>query len=105
MTTCGAALTRAVQIAAPQVVMHQLTDLAFAPGTPRYEEGLERNAKLRIEGTRDQARHAGGLGGGGQIARSLDAQLRIALEPFFVAWRARRKGQVGELMHDDLRCR
>ena len=48
----AAALTRAVQIAAPQVVMHQLTDLAFAPDTPRYEEGLERNAKLRIDGTR-----------------------------------------------------
>src|SRR5262249_30207135 len=31
----------------------QLTDLAFAPGTPRYEEGLARNARLRIEGTRN----------------------------------------------------
>jgi len=47
------ALARAVKAAAPQVLMHQLTDLPFAPGTPRYDEGLERNARLRIEGTRN----------------------------------------------------
>jgi nucleoside-diphosphate-sugar epimerase len=46
-------LTRAVAASAPDVVIHQLTDLAFAPGSPRYEEGLERNARLRIEGTRN----------------------------------------------------
>lgn len=45
------ALARAVAAAAPQVMIHQLTDLAFAPGTPQYNEGLERNARLRIEGT------------------------------------------------------
>jgi nucleoside-diphosphate-sugar epimerase len=56
------ALARAVKAAAPQVLMHQLTDLPFAPGTPRYDEGLERNARLRIEGTRnlvDAAKAAG----------------------------------------------
>jgi nucleoside-diphosphate-sugar epimerase len=47
------ALTHAVQAAAPQVVMHQLTDLPHAPGTPGYEAGLERNARLRIEGSRN----------------------------------------------------
>jgi nucleoside-diphosphate-sugar epimerase len=47
------ALARAVQAAAPQVVMHQLTDLPSAPGTPGYEAGLDRNARLRIEGTRN----------------------------------------------------
>jgi nucleoside-diphosphate-sugar epimerase len=46
------ALARAVRAAAPQAIIHQLTDLAFAPGTPQYEEGLARNARLRIEGTR-----------------------------------------------------
>jgi len=46
------ALARAVKAAAPQAVIHQLTDLAFAPGTPQYQEGLARNALLRIEGTR-----------------------------------------------------
>ena len=34
------AIARAVEAAAPDVVLHQLTDLAFAPGTPQYEEGL-----------------------------------------------------------------
>jgi nucleoside-diphosphate-sugar epimerase len=47
------ALTRAVRVAEPQAIIHQLTDLAFAPGTPQYEEGLARNARLRIEGTRN----------------------------------------------------
>ncbi|MGB6349826.1 MAG: NAD(P)-dependent oxidoreductase [Pseudolabrys sp.] len=45
------ALARAVKAAAPQAIIHQLTDLAFAPGTPQYEEGLARNARLRVEGT------------------------------------------------------
>lgn len=48
-----AALTRAVTAAAPQVIIHQLTDLAFAPSSPQYAEGLERNSKLRIDGTRN----------------------------------------------------
>jgi nucleoside-diphosphate-sugar epimerase len=47
------ALARAVKAAAPHAIIHQLTDLAFAPGTPRYKEGLARNARLRIEGTRN----------------------------------------------------
>ena len=56
------ALARAVKTFAPQLVMHQLTDLPFAPGTPRYDEALERNARLRIAGTRnlvDAAKAAG----------------------------------------------
>ena len=44
------ALARAVKAAAPEVLMHQLTDLPFAPGTPRYDEALERNARLRVQG-------------------------------------------------------
>src|SRR5690242_226709 len=58
----GAALARAVRTVAPELVMHQLTDLPFAPGTPNYDEALERNARLRIEGTRnlvDAAKAAG----------------------------------------------
>lgn len=57
-----ATLRRAVQAAAPQLVIHQLTDLPAAPGTPGYEAGLERNARLRIDGTRnlvDAAKAAG----------------------------------------------
>ena len=56
------ALTRAVVASTPDVVIHQLTDLAFAPGSPRYEEGLERNARLRIEGTRNLANAAKAAG-------------------------------------------
>jgi nucleoside-diphosphate-sugar epimerase len=67
----AAALRRALQIAAPQVVMHQLTDLAFAPGTPRYEEGLERNAKLRIDGTRNLVAAAKAAGVRRLIAQSI----------------------------------
>jgi nucleoside-diphosphate-sugar epimerase len=46
-------LTDAVKAVAPEVVIHQLTDLAFAPDSLRYAEGLARNARLRIEGTRN----------------------------------------------------
>jgi nucleoside-diphosphate-sugar epimerase len=49
----AAAVARAVKQAAPQAIIHQLTDLAFAPGSPQYQEGLARNARLRIEGTRN----------------------------------------------------
>lgn len=51
----AAALMRAVAAAAPQVVIHQLTDLAFAPDTPQFAGALARNARLRIEGTRNLA--------------------------------------------------
>jgi nucleoside-diphosphate-sugar epimerase len=49
----AAALVRAVADAAPDLVIHQVTDLPSAPGTPGYEAGLARNARLRIEGTRN----------------------------------------------------
>src|SRR5450830_594060 len=67
----AAALTRALQTAAPHVVMHQLTDLAFAPGTPGYEAGLERNARLRIEGTRNLVGAAKAAGVRRLIAQSI----------------------------------
>jgi nucleoside-diphosphate-sugar epimerase len=67
----AAALTRAVQAAAPQVVIHQLTDLPHAPGTPGYEAGLERNARLRIEGTRNLVAAAKAAGVRRLIAQSI----------------------------------
>src|ERR1700761_5914810 len=47
------ALTAAIVKAAPEIVVHQLTDLtnAFAPG--QMEEAIRRNAKIRVEGTRN----------------------------------------------------
>ena len=65
------ALARAVKAAAPQVLMHQLTDLPFAPGTPRYDEGLERNARLRVAGTRNLADAAKAAGVRRMIAQSI----------------------------------
>ncbi len=56
------ALTAAVVAARPDVVIHQLTDLPSAPGTPGYADGQTRNNRLRREGTRnlmDAARAAG----------------------------------------------
>jgi len=47
------ALKRAVAAAKPEAIIHQLTDLAFPPSSPQYQEGLARNARLRIEGTRN----------------------------------------------------
>jgi nucleoside-diphosphate-sugar epimerase len=65
------ALMRAVQAAAPQVVMHQLTDLPHAPGTPGYEAGLDRNARLRIEGTANLVAAAKAAGVRRLIAQSI----------------------------------
>ena len=67
----GEALTRAVKAAAPQAIIHQLTDLAFPPNSPRYQEGLARNARLRVEGTRNLAAAAGAAGVTRMIAQSI----------------------------------
>src|SRR5882672_3205945 len=48
-----AALKDAVIAARADVVIHQLTDLPSAPGTPGYEDGQKRNNRLRREGTRN----------------------------------------------------
>ena len=65
------ALSRAVKAAAPQVIIHQLTDLPFAPNTPRYNEGLERNSRLRVDGTRNLAAAAKAAGVKRLIAQSI----------------------------------
>jgi len=65
------ALARAVKAAAPEVLMHQLTDLQFAPGTPRYDDALERNARLRVAGTRNLADAAKAAGVQRMISQSI----------------------------------
>jgi nucleoside-diphosphate-sugar epimerase len=67
----AAALMRVMRAAAPQLVMHQLTDLPHAPGTPGYEAGLERNARLRIDGTRNLVAAAKAAGVKRLIAQSI----------------------------------
>ena len=47
------ALVRAVATARPDVVMHQLTDLPSAPGTPGYPAAQQANHRLRVEATRN----------------------------------------------------
>jgi nucleoside-diphosphate-sugar epimerase len=65
------ALTAAVVAAKPDVVIHQLTDLPAAPGTPGYEEGQKLNARLRIEGTRNLMAAARAAGARRVIAQSI----------------------------------
>jgi nucleoside-diphosphate-sugar epimerase len=48
-----AALTTAVAEARPDVVVHQLTDLPFGTPPDKMLEGRARNARIRIEGTRN----------------------------------------------------
>ena len=65
------ALARAVKDAAPQAVIHQLTDLAFPPNSPQYQEGLARNARLRIDGTRHLVAAAKAVGVRRMVAQSI----------------------------------
>jgi len=65
------ALTRAVVAAKPDAVIHQLTDLAFAPGTPEYAEALRRNARIRVEGTPNLTAAARAAGVRRMIAQSI----------------------------------
>jgi nucleoside-diphosphate-sugar epimerase len=65
------ALMRAVVAARPDVVIHQLTDLPSAPGTPGYEDGQRLNARLRIEGTRNLMAAAQAAGAKHVIAQSI----------------------------------
>jgi len=65
------AVARAVADARPQVIIHQLTDLPNAPGTPGYAAGQEANRRLRIEGTHNLVRAAAMAGVGRIIAQSI----------------------------------
>jgi nucleoside-diphosphate-sugar epimerase len=65
------AVARAMATAQPDVVMHQLTDLPSAPGTPGYAAGQEANRRLRIEGTHNLVRAASMAGVRRVIAQSI----------------------------------
>ncbi len=65
------ALTAAVVAARPDVVIHQLTDLPSAPGTPGYAEGQQRNNRLRRDGTRNLVLAAKAAGARRVIAQSI----------------------------------
>ena len=65
------ALVPAVAAARPDIVIHQLTDLPSAPGTPGYEEGQKRNNRLRRDGTRNLMIAAKEAGARRVIAQSI----------------------------------
>jgi nucleoside-diphosphate-sugar epimerase len=65
------ALTAAVIAARPDAVIHQLTDLPSAPGTPGYEDAQKRNVHLRTEGTRNLMAAAIAAGVKRAIAQSI----------------------------------
>ena len=65
------AVARAVVEARPDVVVHQLTDLPSAPGTPGYAAGQAANRRLRIEGTHNLVRAAAMAGVSRVIAQGI----------------------------------
>jgi nucleoside-diphosphate-sugar epimerase len=65
------ALAQAVATARPDVVVHQLTDLPSAPGTPGYPAAQQANHRLRIEGTRNLMQAAKMAGVRRAIAQSI----------------------------------
>jgi nucleoside-diphosphate-sugar epimerase len=67
----AAAMARVVADARPDVIIHQLTDLPSAPGTPGYAAGQGANRRLRIAGTRNLVRAATMAGVKRMIAQSI----------------------------------
>ena len=65
------ALTNAVRAAAPEVVIHQLTDLPDQLDSGALAEALPRNARIRIEGTRNLVDAALASGATRLIAQSI----------------------------------
>jgi nucleoside-diphosphate-sugar epimerase len=67
----GAALRKAVAAAKPEVVIHQLTDLPDTIDPSQRAAVLERNARLRIEGTRNLMAAAVAAGARRVVAQSI----------------------------------
>jgi len=67
----AAALREAMQRAAPDVVIHQLTDLALFDNEAKRAEALERNARIREEGTINLMAAALASGARRMIAQSI----------------------------------
>src|SRR5262249_7133571 len=67
----GSALRDAVVRARPEIVIHQLTDLAGPLDSGRRDEMLARNARLRIEGTANLVAAAMAAGARRLVAQSV----------------------------------
>jgi nucleoside-diphosphate-sugar epimerase len=76
------ALKDAVQMAAPEVVIHQLTDLSLLADPARLGEALERNARLRIEGTANLVAAALFSGARRLIAQSISFVYAPGKQPY-----------------------
>lgn len=85
------ALTKAVAAAGPDIVIHQLTDLPSAPGTPGYQAAQAANQRLRIEGTRNLMQAARQAGVRRAVAQSIAfvyapaAGVRVESDPLDLA--------------------
>lgn len=67
----GSALEQAVISAAPEIVIHQLTELSAGLSRATRQETPRRNARLRREGTANLLRAAGAAGARRLIAQSI----------------------------------
>jgi nucleoside-diphosphate-sugar epimerase len=65
------AVAQAVAASRPDIVIHQLTDLSSAPGTPGYPAAQQANRRLRIEGTRNLMQAAKLAGVDRAVAQSI----------------------------------
>lgn len=78
----AAALNDAVLMAAPDVVIHQLTDLSLFDDEARRAEALERNARIREEGTANLVAAALLAGARRMIAQSISFVYAPGKEPY-----------------------
>jgi nucleoside-diphosphate-sugar epimerase len=76
------ALRSAVQDADPEIVIHQLTDLALFLDATKRAEALERNARLRIEGTANLVAAALMAGASRLIAQSISFAYAPGKKPY-----------------------
>jgi len=75
------ALREAVAVARPDVVIHQLTDLPDVPDPATMAAALERNARLRVDGTRNLVAAARAAGARRLIAQSIAFVYEAGAEP------------------------
>lgn len=65
------ALSRAVQSARPEIVIHQLTDLPKDLDPNQMDQAIVRNARIRVEGTRNLVKAAIAAGARRLVAQSI----------------------------------
>jgi nucleoside-diphosphate-sugar epimerase len=76
------ALRSAVEDADPEIVIHQLTDLALFLDPSKRAEAMERNARLRIQGTANLVAAALMAGARRLIAQSISFAYKPGREPY-----------------------